>query len=182
MIPGLFKRAVAPLWSISMMVTQFITKTKHPVTVYSSIEEITKATYPLKWVSDPWNGKLDVVYSPTKMQEAIDLHPDNAGDCDDFAAYWCCALLKSKLVSEVWMGAATWSNGGHAVCVYRVGEKWFWVGNWRHGVPFEVPAGSAWHVQLAELRKVKLIYAGMCRAIYNSGDILTFDKFETYKL
>jgi hypothetical protein len=141
------KKAVQAAWSCglfgvhkaAMRAGQEATKRpESTVKVYPNIAEITAATSKLRWTEDPWQGKLDVIKHPTFMQEALDKHPDYAGDCDDFAAYWLAALRKGKLadVEKLYFAAALWEDGGHAVASYRdLDGSWWWAGNWNRCVP-----------------------------------------------
>ena len=162
--------AITPVYRGGVLVEQAVFyKEGFPVAKYESIEKLTAASATLKWVSDPWNGKLDVVKHPTFMEEAIQKHPDYAGDCDDFAAYWCVALCKNKLADEQWFSYALWVDDkkeitGHAVCVFRTGDKWFYAGNWNNSVPIPVVSRDAWVKDIEQRVSKKVVAAAMYSA------------------
>jgi hypothetical protein len=138
---------LAPLFPAAALAQQELTIVpKFPVTVYKSVQEITRATATLKFTPE-W---LDQIRHPTFMQQAILRHPELSGDCDCFAAYWCVALDKSGLADEQWFATAFWVDDktkkieGHAVCVYRVGDKWWYAGNWNRCAPIAIDSQTAW--------------------------------------
>lgn len=136
----------------------------HPVKRYASVEEITLATSKLKWTEDPWNGKMDIVKHPTFMQEAIDSHPDYAGDCDDYAMYWIVALRKSGLAKDAFMASVLWEDSGdisgHACCVFSINGQWYWVSNWYKCVPQKIDTMYGWMNKMLEQSKKKCVVAG----------------------
>ena len=169
---------LAPLFPVPALAQQEVTyRQASPVTRYKSIAELTKATATLTWTSDPWNGKLDLIKHPTYMQEAIDKHPLNAGDCDCFAAYMCVALDKSQLSDEQWFATAYWVDNdqkiqGHAVCVYRVKEDWFYIGNWNQCRPIPLTAKTAYIWDFERVLGHKVFSATMWRASGTPRDSL----------
>jgi hypothetical protein len=159
-------------------------RSNFPVPVYPSIEAITKATAPLKWTEDPWNGKLDVVKHPTFLQEAIEKHPDYADDCDGFAAYWAVALRKSNLADECWFAYSLWAGdkpSGHAVCVFRTGQSWFYVGNWNRCVPIPIASKDAWVDDIAARMNIPATVAARYRASADPRDTMVLDEYVVVK-
>jgi hypothetical protein len=151
-----------------------------PVTTYKSIADITAATAKLQWTSDPWHGKLDIIKHPTFMEEAIHRHPNYAGDCDDYAAYWCVALEKAKLADEQWFATGFWlADGkiaGHAVCVFRCGDRWYYAGNWNNSVPIEIDSRTAWVDDMGKRASSKVFAASMWVASRASDDALLLSR------
>lgn len=173
----------APLFPVQALAQQAVFyKSGFPVPRYKSIKEITDATAKLRWTEDPWNGKLDVIKHPTFMQQAIEKHPDYAGDCDDFAAYWCVALDKSALADEQWFACGLWVDpktqeiAGHAVCVFRVKDKWWYAGNWNQCVPLEINCSTGWFWDFEKVMNVKVFTARMWRAYGTKDDSLMLDR------
>lgn len=147
--------------------SQLLTSSFSIIPKYNSVQEITDSISKIKWTADPFNGKLDIVKHPTYIQEAIDQHNDLSGDCDDFAVYWIAALLKSGIVKspkDLFMGIALWASKdkktltGHAVCVYKINDQWFWVSNWNRSIPFSIQNQNDWIVPV--LGKNRKIIAG----------------------
>lgn len=173
----------APLFGVQAKIEQSVFyKDGFRVPVYKSIDQVTAATAKLKWTADPWDGKLDVIKHPTFMQQAIEQHPDYAGDCDDFAAYWCVALAKSKLADEQWFASGLWVDknkneiAGHAVCVFRTGDKWFYAGNWNSCVPIPVASSTAWVADMETRASTKIFSAVMWAASGASDDTLLLNR------
>lgn len=171
----------ADLNNFPSVTSQMVTfKDDSPVAKYAAIHEITTATRTLRWTEDPWNGKLDVIKHPTFLQQAIKFHPAYAGDCDDYAAYWCAALTKNKLALEVWFASGMWvktdKSGltGHAICVYRTAEGWFWVSNWNGCTPYAIPSRVAWVQDMERVSNKKLITALMAPATIDRNDTIFF--------
>lgn len=140
-----------------MLLAQKLTKRNHPVKKYSSIEEISHDSAKIQWTSDPFGGRFDLLRHPCYMQEAIDSHPDTAGDCEDYTAWWMRALYKARdkdnipLIRTAYMGVVYWKNAnggaqvGHAVCVYQTTDmKWHWSGNWNKSVPYNIDHELDW--------------------------------------
>lgn len=156
----MFSHKLFKSYIVKAEISQEITrKPNSPVTIYKSIQEITEATSKLKWTEDPWSGKLDLIKHPTFMQESINSHPEYSGDCDDFAAYWCAALLKSNLSNEVYIGICFYNKGnensGHACCVYKYDNKWFWVSNWKKCEPIEINTNKDFAKSMVEYSGLK---------------------------
>lgn len=146
----------------------------NPVKVYKTIEEITEATSKLVWTEDPWDGKIDIIKHPSFMQEAIETHPAYSGDCDDFAAYWVCALRKSRLADASFMAFAFWEKdndiAGHAVCVYLKDGSWWWVGNWFKCVPQKIPDAYGWISAIQDKISKDVLLAGRILVDGIAGD------------
>jgi hypothetical protein len=145
--------------------TQLLTYSpNYKIPQYNSITQIQEATSKLKWTTDPWDGKLDIVKHSTFMQEAIEKHPDYSGDCDDFANYWVASILKNNLAKNVYVGFGFWRGRlpkdivGHACCVFEKDNKWYWVSNWYSCEPQEIGNSSGWIDQM--LSNKKLVLAG----------------------
>lgn len=109
------------------------------IPIYTSTQAITDDQKKLTWTEDPRGGKLDVVKHPRFMAQAILSHPDYSGDCDDFTAHWCASLKKGKLADEIYHACCLWKDGGHAVCVFKKDDKWFWSSNWNGCAPINLP-------------------------------------------
>ena len=119
---------IVPLWyGMSMFFTR---KKATPVKTFLTAEDIAvQLDGGADWREDPWSGVLDVCMHPTKFQgrlnEAVLGETDEIGDCDDHAAYWAAALLKSGLATKVWFSFLqmrkkdTGKVSGHVVCVWN---------------------------------------------------------------
>lgn len=134
---------------------------------YNSIAEVAEALRELKWTSDPFNGKLDIVKHPTYMQEAIEKHINEAGDCDDFAAYYAACLKMNHLnesYSKVILGITMWeSNGsveGHCVCVYLSNGSWWYAGNWNGCNPIPIPTMTGFVDDVIKRMNKPLVVSG----------------------
>jgi len=178
----------APLLPVATIAQQLpFYRDKFPVHVYGSIAELTAATATLTWTEDPWDGNLDVVKHPTFMQEAIAQHPDFAGDCDDHTAYDCVALHKSKLADEQWFATVMWLDNktksveGHAVCVFRVKDRWFYMGNWNRCVPIPLHDRTTWVCDVEQRTGCRAITASMWRAYGTVNDSMMLDRCVSVK-
>jgi hypothetical protein len=176
---GLF----GPFFPISAIAQQALTFCDgFSVPIYKSITEITRATATLTWTADPWNGKLDLIRHPSAMQQAIERHPTVSGDCDDFAAYDIVALHKSCLAEEEWLACALWVDPktqeitGHAVCVFQVEDKWFYIGNWNKCVPIQIDSKTAYIWDLERRTGQRIVTATMWRAWGTKNDSLMLDE------
>lgn len=174
---------VAPFFPLPMLAQQQVFyKEGFHLPVYKSIQEITEALATLTWTEDPLGGRIDVVKHPTFMQQALERHQSYADDCDGFAAYWCVALDKAQLADEQWFACANWVDKktqeitGHAVCVFRVKDKWFYAGNWNRCVPIPIDSMPAYCWDFEKRLNIKVITASMWRAYGLKDDSLLLDR------
>lgn len=177
-----FGPLLSPLTSGYFLTSQEVTRQPaFPVAKYKQISEITAACRQLTWTQDPLDGKLDHVRHPTYMQRAINERWRRSGDCDEFAAYWAAALMKNSLADEVWYGTAMWASGdkivGHAICVYRVDDTWYWAGNWKNCNP--IVAGElreGWIAGMEAILGTRVFAAAMWPLALRGDDTLLFGK------
>ncbi len=99
----------------------------------------------LKWgrmyKKDPLNGKFDILYHPTKIQNNIN-KLNKIGDCDDHAIYWCTNMLRGgvpKLCKKTWFSFYTMrkedgSYASHAICVYTANSTFYFAD---YNIPIE---------------------------------------------
>lgn len=130
---------------------------------YKTPDEIRDDLKLLKWTEDPFGGKLDVIKHATFMKQAMIKNPGHSGDCDDFANYYIATLLKSGIVkspSDVMFDFFYWYKddstkqnkiSGHAVCVFKYKDNWWWAGNWNRCQPMKI--GPALSDAKAEFEK-----------------------------
>lgn len=129
-------------WRLGMRWYQFTSRFKakdgHPVKVAASIAEIAARLQQGRlYELDPLNGKLDVLKHPRLVQRAID-EGRPLGDCDDHAGYWCSALLKSGLATDVYLATVQMVDdegmSGHAFVLFQVeGDEWWYAAD--YGMP-----------------------------------------------
>lgn len=83
---------------------------------------------------------------PFKMQARMN-REKRLGDCEDHAAYWACALRRSLIAFEVYIGCIYYrQNGkqlGHAVVVFRPrgDSRYYWAD---YGMPQPLAHLDAW--------------------------------------
>jgi hypothetical protein len=177
---------LAPLYGVPSMAQQAaFYRDAFPVAHYVTIPEITAATSRLKWTEDPWHGKLDLIKHPTFMEEAIQRHPDYAGDCGSFAGYWCVALRKNALADECWWSTGYWVSGGkivgHAVCVFRTGDQWFHAGNWNGCRPVPIDGPTGYVQDFEKTTGCPVFTATMWRASGLPDDTLALDRAQVVR-
>lgn len=100
-----------------------LTRKKNIVlTQFSNPKEVAaKLNWGQKWTEDPFNGMLDYMPHPTKVQDRINKNL-MLDDCDGHAIYWATVLLNSKLMKRTWISTIHFkksggSIGGHVVCL-----------------------------------------------------------------
>lgn len=111
---------------------------------YTTWEQIAIALdFGKRWDSDPLRGFFDFAAHPSRMQRRINSNNEEFGDCDDHAVYWAAALLLFNLADEVYIasvqGQHAGGNVGHAVCVFRKGDRWYYAD---YNRPYAI--GSKW--------------------------------------
>lgn len=179
------------LWFVKFWygLSMFLTRTKTHVKYYKSYSGIVEAIdYGRDWRSDPLKGVLDVVTHPTRFQdrlnEATPGVKDKIGDCDDHAAYWCVALLKSGLAAKAWFSFYQMRNkttgkvGGHVVCVFEDHQgKRKWCDYDMPTTLYPEESKFAWATQSAARFNSTVIAAGMIEVKRVSRmDSITFGK------
>jgi len=120
-----------PLW---YGFTSFLTRFRRwpPLPGYKNAKEIAEAiNWGKNWRPDPLKGVLDVMMDPRKFQSRLDAGDKEYGDCDDYAIYWCTALLQSELADRAWFGSIWYAKpgekaSGHAVCVFERDGLRYW--------------------------------------------------------
>lgn len=108
-----------------------------------NVEEIGSHIQKVRYTGDP--AHLDLLRHASYMQQAIQIHPDFSGDCEDFANYWAASLFRNDLATKVFIDVFFWYDEkdnkfkGHAVCLFcdKIGE-WSHVGNYYNNVPLYV--------------------------------------------
>lgn len=186
LVAGLRLQARLPALPPSSSLGQLVTlRDAFPVETYATVGRLSHALGTLTWTPDPFKGNLDIIKHPTFMQEAIARHPEQSGDCDDYAAYSCVALLKSGLAGAVRFCTATWVDEkkdtieSHAICVYRDTDawRWSWIGNWNRCQPIECGSSEdGWLVQLEARAGCKVFIATSYPASIGAHDTMLLER------
>tara|TARA_Y100001973_G_C5199418_1_gene336573 strand:+ start:644 stop:1249 length:606 start_codon:yes stop_codon:yes gene_type:complete len=157
--------------------TMHITRKKYYLKKAKYIIDIPeKFKYGTLYTKDPFNGKLDYLAHPSRLEYRLDSGLD-FGDCDDHAIYSATVLKKSKLADRVWFSYYTMlkerSNhlSGHAVCVFEKNGEYYWSD---YRIPNKISGKNkwGWAIESASIYHSKPIAAAMI-------EIESVDSFDT---
>lgn len=112
----------------------------------------------------PDKPHFDAMYHATHSEVHLLTGNHASMDCDDHAAYWAQALLRSGLAKKVWIGDFRMVDDkghteGHALCVFRDSDgKRYWAD---YANPRDFDGDWDWAEQSAQTFGKKLICAGL---------------------
>lgn len=152
----------------------------HPVARYPSISAMASSVARLVYRADTLDSALAAAMMPLKISgRPVDFlrHPSltqrnldwldsvngpppegrmlDAGDCEDFSAYFAAALIRSELADPgtVRLVYVSWQDKAHMVCeAARNGEP-FWISNWFRCMPRAGAAIPGMRSQVGPLRE-----------------------------